>query len=312
MTRCLVRVCAIAAAAALLPASAGAAPARNGPLFSISYELVGSGPRVIRTLLFISATGRIERRRRVSNAWGEITPSPDGRRIAFTVGNDVWIADANLRHRHRVARHGGRVAWSPDGERLALVVGTRLVLMRSDGHGVRSVARVGRMTWPLVWASNARSIAFVRERRRPAGCRGSSEVVAVPTRGGRARRLYTPGFRCGAVGWFDWSPDGRRLVAEVFEDTNHKTPRDPRAAADVGIDVTRTHGHAARRIALNGFYPAWSPDGRAIAFMVSECPALPPSRFRCLRTVRPDGSRMRTVAPILNETGQYSPVDWLR
>jgi Tol biopolymer transport system component len=69
----------------------------------------------------------------------------------------------------------------------------------------------------------------------------------------------------------DWSPDGRRFVAEG--------PGESIVTLAIG-------GGRRQQVARRGYEPAWSPDGRWIAFQ----------RDGALWAVRPDGSRLRRLA----------------
>jgi dipeptidyl aminopeptidase/acylaminoacyl peptidase len=52
--------------------------------------------------------------------------SPDGRKIAFITGDDIWTMNADGGGRRRIVNHPAkgmawRLAWSPDGRRIAYV-----------------------------------------------------------------------------------------------------------------------------------------------------------------------------------------------
>ncbi len=72
--------------------------------------------------------------------------SPDGRKIAFITGHDVWTMNADGSGRRRIVSHRSgsmmwRLAWSPDGSRLAYVfypeVNGTLSQVRIVGRGGR-------------------------------------------------------------------------------------------------------------------------------------------------------------------------------
>jgi Tol biopolymer transport system component len=72
--------------------------------------------------------------------------SPDGRKIAFITGHDVWTMNPDGSGRRRIVDHPTgsmmwRLAWSPDGSRIAYVFYPEL---RGTVTQVRTVGRSGR------------------------------------------------------------------------------------------------------------------------------------------------------------------------
>jgi dipeptidyl aminopeptidase/acylaminoacyl peptidase len=319
----------VAALALSASATAAAAPARSGPLVTMSYVLKGVPPHadMAGAIVFISPSGSVERT--VSTRrFGTAIASPDGRRIAYQDGLRLWTADLHHHHRHLIVRsrpgkYAGTPVWSRDGHRLALTIGTRLVIVGADGAGMRTISRL--RPDGLVWAPDGQSIAFLHPplaKRAAAGCKRFIDdvILTVSTRGGPVHELYRPPFHCGVVVSFDWAPDGRRLLVLVADASDRNTPPDPRAAGMVGLDVTALHGHAFRRIATDRspFSLRWSPDGRDVAFLSWECPAEPlfplgPGLPRvCLHVAHADRGVARTVARIRNDGGLYMPLEWVR
>jgi dipeptidyl aminopeptidase/acylaminoacyl peptidase len=186
--------------------------------------------------------------------------SPDGAWVAYTVstpdtvkdedGTDIWMASWDGKQQVRLTRspageHAPR--WSPDGRTLAFLSS------RDDAHEVDQV-------WLLDRAGGE-----------------PERVTELP----------------GGVTDLAWSPDGRRLALIVSDpDPNAKTPGDTssRAPAPIVIDrfqfkadetgwlgAQRDHLYlydvATRAVTplVTGRYdeatPAWSPDGRQIAFV---------------------------------------------
>ena len=153
--------------------------------------------------------------------------------------------------------------WSPDGRLIAFESsrgGGGIYLIDSSGHGLRRFLR-GEAS-DVEWSPDGRRLAFV----------GKDGVYAVSATGGRAMRVvHGKVFSLPA-----WSPDGRRL-AIVKEEPDFST-----AIYTVGLDgrgfrrlLPRYHGAVGDARpgspgALSETDPAWSPDGRSIAFQAGD------------------------------------------
>jgi|SRR5215216_2762471 len=271
------------ASAACGVASAAPAPKANGPLtwVGVLRSDDAQAPSSWRRFT-VGPDGRPLRSEPVHAQVTGLVASPDGRRIAYQYGRQIYIARRDGSHPHRVAAHGTDPSWAPDGERLvyaqvAMDLPSRridggLMVRRVRGGGSQRLTR-GSDRFPA-WSPDGTAIAFVRERSER-GCDGASALHAIPPEGGRTTRLLSPGYTCGGVGRPAFSPRGDRLVFELNrslsevlgpgdEDRDHST--DARAAAQVGINVAHADGTHRRRLTPNGQWPVWSPDGRQIAF----------------------------------------------
>jgi TolB protein len=186
-------------------------------------------------------------------------PGPDRRLVCIgDQQSEIYVMNADgsrKRNLTRNRRDDDLPTWSPDGRRIAFMHGRgrgrgQLYVVNADGSGLRNLARI---TGPAlfssqpVWSPDGRTIYF--------GC------YLVRTDGSGARKLpYMP---LNAV----WSPDGRQIAF-----VNNVVPGSGAWGSWVRrpeIYVMTADGSGTRRLTHNIGYdgaPAWSPDGRRIAF----------------------------------------------
>lgn len=205
---------------------------------------------------------------------GNCTFRDKGREVAFTAGGDVWAMEIKDKDANPVRVHGSSrtherdVCFSSDGN--------VLYCLSDRGDGV-DVLRVSRADTNRIWSANT---GFVRERltsddvcRRRLSVSPDGTLLAWHDARGRLSFADTncavrsvakvPSSNCES---YAWSPDGRYVAATLKDEFNN---------ADVWIiptwDVDANGEKAPAPCNLSRNYkwdgqPAWSPDGRIVAF----------------------------------------------
>lgn len=274
--------------------------------------------------------------------------SPDGRHIAYVNGDGVWVVEPDGSHRHRIAK-GYLFDWSPDGRSLVVTTDS-LSVVGLDGMETRLASPKGSIVHP-VFSPDGRRVAYLvsapdgSSRLFVVGAGGGAPrqltsdrpptyygtfawmldgraIAYATTRYENDSEIYVAdadGRSAVAVTRNDvddldpsWSPDGRRLLfsrvvglaagqaAELW-------------AADARGGRERRILSAPARAGVVDLDPAWSPDGRTVAFtrgrLTDEGELQGGLVSAAIAMVRPDGAGFHflTSPPGLATAPAWSP-----
>jgi Tol biopolymer transport system component len=249
----------VGAALVLATAALGSYPGRNGRIAYVESAAGSRGTGWGPTIVSVREDGT---GRRVLGAGFDPAWSPDGRRLAFARGSEIWVMNADGGNKRRLTHNtlwDGTPTWSPDGTSIVFVRGRLFVprdaqptadlwVMQADGTRQRQLTRTAELELDPAWSPRGDRLAFlVAPLTRSCNARRCTV--------GRERELWTSapdGTRRAGGGLGGdlipsaptWSPDGKRLAA----------------GTRLGLITVAADGTDPRLLG-GGDNPAWSPDG---------------------------------------------------
>lgn len=245
------------------------------------------------------------------------SPSPDGGRLVFAVGqvnpttglpqHDLYVVRRDGLAMQRLTSDDGyetQPQWSPDGSVILFrtsadgAARANLAVIRPDGTGLRVLTAALPATMTDIsspaWSHDGTRIAFI------GAVNGQHKVWVMNADGSNAHQVTTDaGFDSSPT----WSPDGTTIAFTRWNTTTPDTH---------GEDLMFVHvaSGAVQRLALAGDQrdPTWSPDGLFIAFSGTTVAGRGVAN---LYTIRPDGAAMRLRTVNAAWSGAYAPA-WIR
>ncbi|HEV7797205.1 MAG TPA: S9 family peptidase [Pyrinomonadaceae bacterium] len=107
---------------------------------------------------------------------GDPQVSPDGKHVAFTIGEVNWDANKVVTQIYVMPVEGGSMKqltngassataprWSPDGKRIAYVTGGQIWTMENDGDNKDQVSKISTSAAAPVWSPDGKWIAFTSD-----------------------------------------------------------------------------------------------------------------------------------------------------
>lgn len=221
--------------------SLGIAPAGGGALFTASHTgtvayMTSSAADVVgrKPILWMDRSGNTRALRAEPSAWGNPRFSPDGRRLALTMGDgrqhDIWIYDWERDTLTRLTNdpaYDMMPIWTPDGTRIVFASmrgrkpgeGANLYWQRADGTGeAQRLTENAAAQLPDSFHPNGRLLAFHEGNPRT----GRQRLMMLPIEGD-AKSGWKPGEPTEFLGgpfikaFPTFSPDGRWIAYVTLE-----------------------------------------------------------------------------------------------
>ncbi len=276
---------------------------------------------------------------------GDPQVSPDGKRVAFTIGDVNFDANRTVTQIYIMSSAGGDMKqltsgagssstprWSPDGRKIAYVTGDQVWVMEPDGSNKEQVTKISTGAGGPVWSPDGNWIAFVsdvypdctndecnrardevaeknkvkahvtdrllfrhwvewRDRKR-------THVLIVASKGGVARDLTagdfdSPPYAVAGEVDYSFSPDSKELAYLRNPDKIEAI------STNSDIYVVPTAGGPARDItAKNKGYedtPVYTPDGKYIIYRSQATAGFEADRWRLMSYNRAAGTSVELL-----------------
>jgi serine/threonine-protein kinase len=248
----------------------GGDPSSGAGYFTIADNgsiawLAGAVTAADAVLTIVDGTGAAERLALDPRGFFQPRFSPDGTRLAFTVGEgysgvagDVWVYSLTSRSLSRLTFGGNELypLWTPDGSRIAFLSyanEANILAKAADGSSAEEKLTGGNSTatFPESFSPDGRTLAYTRI--------GPTADIFLVTWGEEEVRLFEEKASCPSI-----SPDGRWIA--------YASP----GSGTSSVYVRPLEGDGKWQVSPNlGGYPRWSGDGRRLFYIDIGSPKRP-------------------------------------
>ena len=195
--------------------------------------------------------------------------SPDGDRLAFDDGDEVYVANVDGTNLHRIADGLSAPSWSPDGTTLVCVGPGALVIVEVASGQTMRILPFNRDLYHPNFSADGQQILFTAF--------GFGEVKpatmwTIPATGGSAHPVPLPLGRHIYPAFGTYSPDGTTIAYRktMYDGLDFTEMTDGKVwLADADGSDPRALGRRASwcsQMDPRALWPMWSPDGSRIAY----------------------------------------------
>ena len=284
--------------------------------------------------------------------------SPDGKTVAFTIGDVNFEANRVVNQIYLVSTDGGipkqltegdksntAPRWSPDGKRLAFTTGGQIWTMNADGTDKKQITKISSGAGNPVWSPDGKLIAFVSDVYPDCADDACNQKKDAEVENSKVKAVVTE--RLLFRHWNEWRDKKRTHLFVIASDGGNGTANEltkgdfdaPSYAASGFVDYSfapdskeitflrnpdkveavstnsdiftvAVNGGTAKNItATNRGYdvsPLYTADGKYIIYRSQATPAFEADRWRLMRFDRASGKSAEILAGFDQQVDEFA------